>query len=234
MKNHHTIFKGILLFFFIALLVYAYNFTGFGDAISTPEGRATIGTALTEFVNTFGAFAPLIHIFAYSLVTIFLFPGTIMTFIGAILFGTVNGTIFNIIGATIGASLCFLVARYLGHDFVAKLHGKKSMHKEATFSKKHGFSTVFIARLVPVVPFNVLNFGSGLTKISFKDYVSATFLGLIPGTFIYTYLFATLGESVLSGNFVAADLLTREILIPIGLFILLIVGGIVYKKHMKK
>jgi len=185
--------------------------------------------ASREFIQSFGIFAPLIYMLAYIIATIFFIPGSIITFIGAVLFGTWLGTTYTVIGATIGATLAFLIARVGGREFIEKIvKGRFITFDEGI--EKNGFKINLIFRLVPLFPFNMLNFALGLTKIKVKEYVSSTFIGIIPGTFVYTYLFATLGEKILAGKFSMQDVLTFDVLLPISLFIALIVVSMLIKK----
>ncbi len=224
-KNSGPIIKFVLFALALIGVVYIFKFTDIGAGI-TPE-------AIKGFVEGFGILGPVIFIFIYAAGTIFLIPGTVLTFAGAILFGTAKGFLYNWIGAVIGATLCFMSAKYLGRDFVVSITRGKAKKLDTKIGEK-GFMAVFIPRLIPVVPFNILNFGSGLTKISLKDYFLATALGIIPGTFIYTYLFATLGEKVLAGDFGFMDMMATEVLIPVLLFAALIIFSIAGKKYIEK
>ncbi|MDX1387503.1 MAG: TVP38/TMEM64 family protein, partial [bacterium] len=91
----------------------------------------------------------------------------------------------SLLSATAGASLAFLLSRYLGRDFVVKVtHGRVQKFDEKI--GEHGFYTVLYLRLVPLFPFNILNFSLGLTKVKFREYFLGTLLGMIPGAFVYT------------------------------------------------
>ena len=125
------------------------------------------------------------------------------------------------VGATIGATLAFFVARYLGRDFVARvLKGKfQTLSTIDDQAGAHGFQVIFFFRLIPLVPFNVLNYVAGLSKVGAWDYVLGTFLGIIPGTFAYVYL----GSSL-------TDIYYWEFALAIGLLILLTVIPMLYKR----
>ena len=222
-------FIGLILFLFI--LIYFFNFTEFGKDFKTQEGRLMQGENLEEFISGFGFLSPLVFIIIYAVLTALLFPGIILSFVGAVLFGVVNGTIYNLIGAVIGASLCFFISRLLGRRFV------EGLFKNTRFYNKiedNGFNMIFILRLLPMVPYNVLNFVSGVLKINFKDYFFASLFGMIPATFVYTYLFATLSNKVLFGEVGFKDLIQKDILIPLILFVLLMVLPLIFTKKIKK
>ena len=122
------------------------------------------------------------------------FPGTPLTLLSGSLFGHVFGTIIALVGNTIGASLAFLLARYVLRDYmVKKFWTKYPRIKEYDQKlKEKGLSTVIALRLIPLFPFNALNFLLGVTSIPFKKYVIGSFVGMIPGTFLFVYF----GESL--------------------------------------
>lgn len=236
MERRSIIIKFIIFIILIALAVYLFNFTEFGRYIKTAEGRIETSNNINSFVNSYGVYAPLIFILIYTVGSAILFPGVILTFIGAILFGTSLGTLYNLVGATIGAILCFLIAKNLGHKFIDKIIRKRYHEFDRLVSKsieKSPFKAIFVLRLIPLVPYNALNLVSGLTKISLKDYSLATFFGMIPGAFIYTYLFATLGEKVFTGV-TLNDILTKEVILALSLFIILMLIPLLLKKLKKK
>ncbi len=180
MKSH--VKKTILILLFAGIVVLLYFFTPARDYLS-PEGFGRI----RSWIEGQGALAPLIFGSVYILATVFALPGSVLTISGGILFGTLWGTLINLVSATLGASLAFLLARYLGREFVEKW----TRGKLKGFDRKigeHGFTTVFYLRLVPLFPFNLLNFSLGLTQIRFRDYFLATLLGMVPGAFVYTSL----------------------------------------------
>jgi len=175
---------------------------------------------IREKINEFGIFAPLIFIIFYTLATIFFFPGIPLTVSSGIIFGTVFGTIYAVIGATLGASLAFLIVKYFGNSFVQDLIKKKFV-KLNDYDKKlkeNGFFSVLFLRLVPIFPFNGLNFSLGFTKVKFSDYFLATLIGIIPGSFILAYF----GDSLLNLNII-------NIIISSLLFIFLILFLKIYK-----
>lgn len=120
---------------------------------------------------------------------IFLFPGTPLTLLAGATLGTFWGSIVSIIGNTLGATAAFLVARFFLRDFVQNkfLTKYKSIEKYETRFLKKGFATVVLLRLIPVFPFNILNYILGVTKVSTKDYIIGTFVGIIPGTIVFVY-----------------------------------------------
>ncbi len=122
------------------------------------------------------------------------FPGTPLTLLSGSLFGYIWGTIIALIGNTIGASLAFLLSRYMLRDYMRKKFELKypRIREYDEKIRKRAFSTVIALRLIPLFPFNALNFMLGITSIPFKKYVVGSFIGMIPGTFLFVYF----GESL--------------------------------------
>ena len=140
-----------------------------------------------------GAIAPL-FVLVYAVVAAFGLPATPLTLAGGAIFGTVLGSILNWSGAVLGAIGSFFLAKALGHDALRRLLGRKADKLEGLV-ERGGFATMFRLRLLPVVPFNVLNFAAGLAGVPFRAYVLGTALGIIPGTIVYTYF----ADSLISG-----------------------------------
>jgi uncharacterized membrane protein YdjX (TVP38/TMEM64 family) len=178
----------LILFLVLTFLVFRH----------TPLRQYLDPAVLRELVGSFGGASPLVFILAYAAgITMFL-PATLFTGIGAILFGTFKGFIFNLAGAMLGAATSFWVGRHLGRDFAASLIGDRLQKYDQKIAN-NGFATVLYLRLV-FFPFTPLNFGLGLTRVSFNQYFWGTFFGIIAGGFIMTFFFATLSEVWESGQ----------------------------------
>lgn len=151
---------------------------------------------MTEHLRQQGMWAWLIFICIYSLTTVLLFPGSVLTLVGGFLFGPIWGVVFNMAGAMIGATLSFLLARYLAADWISRKLGRK-LSIVMNGIENNGWQFVAVVRLLPILPFNFLNYALGLTKISLPQYSVASFIFMLPGCVAYTYL-GHLGEAVLS------------------------------------
>lgn len=179
--------KGFLLILFISVVLGIYFFTPVRDYLSK-EGFA----ALEAWIRSQDVLAPLVFGLIYVAATVFALPGSVLTIGGGLLFGAWWGTLINWLSASLGAMISFLLARYLGRETVIKiLKSKGTLHGLDEKIGNNGFYSVLLLRLVPLFPFNGLNFGLGLTKVSFRDYTCATLLGMLPGTFVYTSLGST-------------------------------------------
>lgn len=160
--------------------------------------------------------APVIFVIVYALATALAIPGTILTLAGGAVFGVWFGTLYNWLGATIGAVLAFLLARTLGRDGIRRLLGDRldSLDKATA---NHGFQGILTLRLIPVVPFNALNLGSGLTSVPLRSYALATAIGILPGTAIYTFF----ADALLQGSTEASSQALTRMFLAGGLLVLL-------------
>lgn len=142
---------------------------------------------LTSAVESLGAWGPVTFIAAYAIACVAFVPASLLTLAAGALFGVVRGTLFVLVGATLGATGAFLIARYLARDWVAA-----RVQKDPRFAAidsaiaEQGRRVVFLLRLSPVIPFNVLNYALGLTKVRLVDFLIAS-AGMIPGTLLYVY-----------------------------------------------
>lgn len=141
---------------------------------------------LREWILSLGSYGPLVYILIYIVAVVFAIPGSIITIMGGVLFGSVVGVVAVSIGSTIGASLAFLISRYVAREaIVQRFESKKKFHHLDQLTKEHGAIIVGIARLVPLLPFNLLNYGFGLTHVPFWTYVFWSWVCMLPGTVLY-------------------------------------------------
>lgn len=143
--------------------------------------------ALENWVENAGVAAPLLFMAIYAIGAVLFLPGTVLTLAGGALFGPVLGTLYNLTGATLGAALAFLVSRYLASDWVAARTGGR-LKQLINGVEAEGWRFVAFVRLVPLFPFNLLNYALGLTRIRFSHYVLASWICMLPGALAYTYL----------------------------------------------
>lgn len=174
---------------------------------------------LETWINEAGVLGPLVFMFIYIIGTIFFFPGSVLTLVGGALFGPVYGTFYNLTGATIGAAISFLIARYLLSDYVEqKTGGRMKQLKDGV--ENEGWRFIAFVRLVPLFPFNLLNYALGLTKIKFWHYVIASYICMLPGGLAYTYFgyigkeAATGGDGLIQKGMMALALITVILFLP--------------------
>ena len=202
-----AVFKIAILVLFIAAAILLVRFT--------PVKEYLTADALGQFLEKAGLWAPLVFIFVYAAGVCLFVPGTLLTGLGAAIFGPYWGFLWVWFGAMLGASAAFIIGRTLGREFAASLVGNK-LKKYDEGIERNGFATVLYLRLV-YFPFTPMNFGMGLTRVRFWDYVSGTGLGIIVGTFIFTFFIGTLKDVWASGNW--GELISFKIFFSIGLFI---------------
>ncbi len=156
-------------------------------------------TALETWVKDAGPAGPILFMLIYALGAVFFLPGSALTLAGGALFGPVWGTLYNLTGATLGATLAFLIARYLASDWVEqKTGGRLQQLKQGV--EGEGWRFVAFVRLVPLFPFNLLNYALGLTRIKLSHYLIASYVCMFPGALAYTYLGYAGREAVAGGE----------------------------------
>ena len=206
-KQSKAVLKGIMLLIFIVSAIFLIRFTPVKDYLTAD--------ALSRFLETAGFWAPLAYIAVYAVGVCLFVPGTLLTGMGAAIFGAYWGFLYVWIGAMIGAGGAFFIGRTLGRDFAASLVGDR-FKKYDDAIERNGFATVLYLRLV-YFPFTPMNFGMGLTKVRFQDYFAGTGLGIIVGTFIFTFFVGTLKDVWASGNW--GELISFKVFFSIALFV---------------
>lgn len=143
---------------------------------------------IETFVSGFGRFAPLAYIGLLALsIIVSQIPNVPLAIASGMLFGTLWGGIYSIIGGMLGAIACFYIARFLGVTFIKKVIGQIPCFSERC-KEKHLVLLVFLSRLVPFFSFDLVSYCAGLTNIKAKTFFVATLLGMIPMTFLFTHL----------------------------------------------
>jgi uncharacterized membrane protein YdjX (TVP38/TMEM64 family) len=155
--------------------------------------------ALVSWVEGLGPWAPAALIVAYTVGTVALVPGSLLTLAAGALFGVVRGTVYALLGASLGAVAAFLIARHLARGPVERrVLGDPRFQRIDEAIGREGRRVVFLLRLSPVFPFTLLNYALGLTRVRFFDYLLGC-LGMLPGTLLYVYQGKLVGEVVALG-----------------------------------
>ena len=163
------------------------------------QGRSLDIAAIVQRIGELGPLAWLAFMALYAVATVLFLPGSVLTLAGGSLFGPVLGTFVNLTGATLGAIFAFLLSRYLASDWVEqKTGGRLKQLKEGV--EAEGWRFVAFVRLVPLFPFNLLNYALGMTRIRFLHYLLATYICMLPGALAYTYLGYVGREAVAGGE----------------------------------
>ena len=189
--------------------------------------------ALERLIEQWGMWGPFAFILGYAGATVLMLPGGPLTCLGGFFFGPIWGTLFSLCGATFGATLAFLLARHFAGDFISRKLDERlpSIQKGI---QTDGWKYVMVVRLIPIFPFNLLNYALGLTKIGTLPYTLSTFVFMIPGAFAYAYTgYAT--RTVVGETAHAASIKqTLEVAsIAIGLFFLLWLMRRIWKQRSR-
>ena len=167
-----AVLKRILLLIAIVTLVLFVRLTGATQYLEQET--------LRQWIGGYGSMAPFIYMLIYAIAPSLLLPGLPLTIAGGILFGPLWGVVYTITGATVGAGIAFLVARYIARDWVEKQLSSPRWSRLDRGVEEQGWKVVLFTRLIPLFPFNLLNYAFGLTKIKFFPYLVATFFGMLP------------------------------------------------------
>ena len=178
-----------------ALLVSLAAVAGLGWILYGGRLDASI---IEAAIRDLGAFAPLMFVGAFALATVLFFPGALFGLAGGILFGPSWGTLCNLVGGTLGATIAFLAARFIAGDWIAARAGAR-LKTLVSGVDAEGWRFVALTRLVPMVPFNVLNYVLGLTRIPLSQYLLATLVCMAPGALAYAWL-GYAGRAAMSGD----------------------------------
>ena len=143
-------------------------------------------TTLREWIGEQGAWAPAVFVAVYVIAALIMIPASILTAMGSALFGSIYGTLIVTLSATLSAAVAFLISRHLARDaFERWLEGHETFRRLDHLTETHGATVVALARLVPVFPFDILNYAFGLTRVSFGTYIIWTALCILPATLLY-------------------------------------------------
>ena len=168
---------------------------------------------LRELIGEHAIFAPMIYVLCFAILPIFLFPVPILAVVAGTAFGLFAGSLYTIIGAMINSVLMFYIARFLGFRAVSDFTQNSKSKILKTLGEPGGkFSLILILRLMPLVPYNALNYACGVMNVSLREYVVATFVGIVPATFIMV----NLGEKALdmrSNGFIIACVLMAALVV---------------------
>lgn len=141
---------------------------------------------IIQWINTLGLLAPVFFLILYGLATILFLPTLLLTLAGGALFGPVLGTLFNLLGASIGAAGAFYISRYFLFDWIASKNNLR-INQLILKAELRGWQFVALLRLLPIIPFNIVNYSLGMTRIKFSHYIVTTIIFLIPAEIIFTY-----------------------------------------------
>lgn len=200
--------KLVLLLGIVAGGLVAVEFTPLGDRLTIESVLAGLQELRAQ------PLAPILFVAIYITATAFALPGSALTLAGGAVFGFWYAVLLNTIGANVGANLAYLLSRSLGREGVERIAGAR-LEGLNRATAQHGFFGLLLLRLVPLVPFNLLNFGSGLSGIRWREYTLATVIGIFPGTLVYTFFADAIIQGSTRAKVAATSMLIALSLIPI-------------------
>jgi uncharacterized membrane protein YdjX (TVP38/TMEM64 family) len=186
---------------------------GFVSLLAT--GSVSVGR-VRDWADGWGLAGPVLFVMLSSLLTVALFPGPLLAGASGLLFGTGEGTAVSIVAATVGACLAFCLARTVAHDAVAE-HGGARVARVREWVARRGFAGIFLLRVAPGVPYNLVNYGAGLTRLPLGVFALATAIGCSPRAFAYTALGGQLGSFSSWQTVVAVAVIAVMAVIGLGL-----------------
>ena len=206
-SRKRAVTKALVFLIFVIAAVYFVRFT--------PVKAFLTKTALNHFLETAGIWAPVLFVMVYAVGVCLFVPGTLLTALAAAIFGAYLGFLCVWVGGIVGSSAAFWIGRTLGREFAASVIGDR-LRKYDDAIERNGFAAVLYLRLV-YFPFTAMNFGMGLTKVRFWDYFFGTALGIIVGTFVFTFFIGTLKEVWAGGDW--GQLLSFKVFFSVCLFV---------------
>jgi uncharacterized membrane protein YdjX (TVP38/TMEM64 family) len=157
-------------------------------------GAAGLAAAL-DWIRALGAWGVAIFVLLYVVATVLFLPGSILTLGAGLLFGVATGTLVVSVASTLGATAAFLAGRYVARAWVERrIAGNPRFHAIDQAVGREGWKIVGLARLSPLFPFNLLNYAFGLTRVSLRDFLLASWIGMLPGTVMYVYVGSLAGD----------------------------------------
>ncbi|WP_394119913.1 TVP38/TMEM64 family protein [Planococcus donghaensis] len=177
---------------------------------------------LRSWILSFGIWAPVMYIVIYTIRPLIFFPASVLSIAGGLAFGAWLGTLYTIIGATLGAMLSFYVAKTFGKSLIRK-EWTGNAGKIQSQMEQNGFFYVLLFRFIPVINFDLISYAAAFAKVRFTSFALATLIGIIPGTFAYNFL----GSSFVTGN-------PQIILLAVGVFVVLTVVPIIIRNRWSK
>ena len=179
MKQNSGVAKWLLIVAILAAVVAAFFIF---------DVRTLLREGL-DAIARLGPWGPVLFVAIYIVATVFFLPGSVLTLGAGAVFGVALGSVYVSIASTLGATAAFLVGRYLARDWVAKkIEGNAAFAAIDRAVAAEGWKIVGLTRLSPAFPFSLLNYAFGVTRVSLRDYVLASWIGMMPGTVMYVYV----------------------------------------------
>ena len=173
--------KFVLLMVFIIAVVILTRWTPLSDLLAQERIVSFLKTVRTTW------WAPFIFVLIYIAGCLLAMPSVGLSVLGGVIFGFFPGLLYNLIAINLGSSLAFGLSRILGRDFFKKLFKSDKMQSLEEMIERRGLRVVIVLRILPIFPFNVVNFGSAWFKLRYRDYCLGSLIGMFPATLAFTY-----------------------------------------------
>ena len=211
MTRKTSLVRPVLLAAALLALMVAARVFHLGDRLGELRG----------WIASLGTLGPLVYLLIYIAAVVLAIPGSVISILAGVLFGSLLGVVLVSLGSTSGAGLAFLISRHLARDAVAaRLSGNPRFLRLDRMTEEHGSIIVAITRLVPLFPFNLLNYGFGLTRVSFRTYLLWSWLCMLPGTVLFVVGADTVTRTVGEGRI--PWLLIGILMLTIGIIVVLV------------
>jgi len=204
MKDSKLILKELklvypaLLILILLLVLFVVTYLNFGSIRFYDFLKLLSSENIQEYILQFGPTAPFIFVLLQILQVVAApIPGSMLTLVGGVLFGTFYGSLLSLFGSFLGSLICFKISQKFGRPIVKRIIGEEELEViDNFFHEKKGLFFLFILRIIPFVSFDVVSYGIGLTNVRFRDFVIISFFGLIPSVVLFSYM----GDIFLQGN----------------------------------
>ena len=211
--------KRVVFLLLVIAAIAAIRFSGAAQYLEQDK--------LRQLIQGYGALAPVIYMLVYTVAPSLFLPGLPITIAGGILFGPFWGVVYTITSATLGACLAFLISRYIARDWVEKKLKSPRWKQLDQGVEKHGWKIVAFTRLIPLFPFNLLNYAFGLTRINFLSYAVTTFICMLPACIAFIVFSSSLLD-VIKGN------VSPAFVVGLGLVVLVSFIPLFYQRYKAK
>lgn len=210
-------YKPVISLVFLGVLIFIVYFFR-NDIIIVVNNPETLKYMLKSFKN----FEVPVYLFISAVRSVFFIPAGALAVVSGITFGTFWGTLLTCTGVTLSGIVAFYISRYLGRDYIKKLLKGKLDIIDAKLKNK-GLMYIAVLRMIPIFPFDAISYVSGIANIKIIDFTAGTFIGSIPGSFVYTYL----GNNIF-------DIHSKKFMISIMLVVIISIVPLIYKFVLRK
>lgn len=211
---------------FLRIAILALIVSAIVAVLATGATRYLEQETLRNLIQGYGMLAPLLYMLVYTVAPALFLPGLPITIVGGLLFGPFWGVVYTITSSTMGACLAFLISRYLARDWIERKLRSPRWKRLDGEVERHGWKVVALTRLIPLFPFNLLNYAFGLTKVKFVHYALTTFVCMLPACIAFIVFSSSLLD-VIRGR------ISLTFVVGLALVVLVMLIPILYQRRRK-